>query len=104
MCSSDLLKLKGGSRGGQSLEIQPTQVMEIEGGLQADDIRKVVMPLPYNPPNAVLFQLLGFLVDAGKGVIRTTLDDIADGNPNAPVGLCVPRHGREPVRAELLLW
>lgn len=84
--SQTMLKLKGGSRGGQSLEIQPTQVMEIEGGLAADDIRKLVMPLPYNPPNGVLFSLLGFLVDAGKGVIRTTLDDIADGNPNAPVG------------------
>jgi hypothetical protein len=60
--------------------------MEIEGGMAADDIRKLIMPLPYNPPSAVLFQLLGFLVDAGKGVIRTTIDDVADGNPNAPVG------------------
>jgi len=84
--SQTMLKLKGGSKGGQSLEIQPTQVMEIEGGLAADDIRKLVMPLPYNPPSAVLYQLLGFLVDAGKGVIRTTVEDIADGNPNAPVG------------------
>jgi chaperonin GroES len=84
--SQTMLKLKGGSKGGQSLEIQPTQVMEIEGGLAADDIRKLIMPLPYNPPSPVLFQLLGFLVDAGKGVIRTTVEDIADGNPNAPVG------------------
>ena len=84
--SQTMLKLKGGSKGGQSLEIQPTQVMEIEGGMAADDIRKLIMPLPYNPPSAVLYQLLGFLVDAGKGVIRTTIDDIADGNPNAPVG------------------
>lgn len=84
--SQTMLKLKGGSRGGQSLEIQPTQVMEIEGGLAADDIRKLIMPLPYNPPSAVLFQLLGFLVDAGKGVIRTSMEDIADGNANAPVG------------------
>ena len=84
--SQTMVKLKGGSRGGQSLEIQPTQTIEIEGGLAADDIRKLIMPLPYNPPNPVLFNLLGFLIDAGKGVIRTTLDDIADGNPNAPVG------------------
>ena len=84
--SQTMLKLKGGSKGGQSLEIQPTQVMEIEGGLAADDIRKLIMPLPYSPPNPVLFSLLGFLVDAGKGVIRTTMEDIADGNPNAPVG------------------
>ena len=84
--SQTMLKLKGGSKGGQSLEIQPTQVMEIEGGMAADDIRKLIMPLPYSPPNPVLFSLLGFLVDAGKGVIRTTMEDIADGNPNAPVG------------------
>jgi hypothetical protein len=84
--SQTMLKLKGGSKGGQSLEIQPTQVMEIEGGLAADDIRKLIMPLPYSPPNPVLFQLLGFLVDAGKGVIRTSMEDIADGNANAPVG------------------
>lgn len=84
--SQTMLKLKGGSKGGQSLEIQPTQVMEIEGGLAADDIRKLIMPLPYNQPSPVLFSLLGFLVDAGKGVIRTTIDDVADGNPNAPVG------------------
>lgn len=89
--SQTMVKLKGGSRGGQSLEIQPTEVMEIEGGLQADDIRKVIMPLPYNPPNAVLFQLLGFLIDAGKGVIRTTLDDLTDSNPNTPVGTTLAR-------------
>jgi hypothetical protein len=81
-----MLKLKGGSRGGQSLNIQPTQVEEIEGGLNIDDIRKIAMPLPFNPPSAVLYELLGFLVDAGQNVIRTTLDSISDGNPNAPVG------------------
>jgi hypothetical protein len=44
------------------------------------------MPLPYNQPSPVLFSLLGFLVDAGKAVIRTSMEDIADGNANAPVG------------------
>ena len=81
-----MLKLKGGSRGGQSLNIQPTQVEEIEGGLNVDDVRKIAMPLPFNPPSPVLFSLLSFLVDAGQGVIRTTLDSAADQNPNAPVG------------------
>ena len=84
--SQTMLKLKGGTAGGQSLQIQPGQVEEIEGGLNVDDVRKLAMPLPYNPPNPVLFQLLGFLVDAGKGVVRTSLEDIADGNANAPVG------------------
>ena len=84
--SQTMLKLKGGSRGGQSLDIQPTEIMEIEGGLNVDDIRKLAMPLPFNQPSAVLMQLLGFLVDAGKGVVQTTLEDAAANNPNAPVG------------------
>ena len=84
--SQTMLKLKGGSRGGQSLNIQPTQVEEIEGGLNVDDVRKIAMPLPFNPPSAVLFQLLGFLVDAGKGVVRTTMDEVSESNQNVPVG------------------
>jgi hypothetical protein len=81
-----MLKLKGGTRGGQSLNIQPTQVEEIEGGLNVDDVRKLAMPIPFNPPSPTLFQLLGFVVDAGKGVVRTSMDNLADQNPNAPVG------------------
>lgn len=84
--SQTMLKLKGGTAGGQSLTIQPGQIEEIEGGLNVDDVRKLAMPLPYNQPSPVLFQLLGFLVDAGKNVVRTSMEDIADGNPNAPVG------------------
>ena len=84
--SQTMLKLKGGTAGGQNLQLQPGQTEEIEGGLNVDDIRKLAMPLPYNPPSPVLFQLLGFLIDAGKGVVRTSLEDIADGNTNAPVG------------------
>ena len=89
--SQTMLKLKGGSRGGQTLNIQPTQVEEIEGGLNVDDIRKLAMPLPFNPPSAVLYQLLGTLVDASKGVVRTTLEDAVDGNANAPVGTTMAR-------------
>ena len=89
--SQTMLKLKGGTRGGQTLEIQPTQVLEIEGGLNVDDVRKLAMPLPYNPPSAVLLQLLGVLVDAGKGVVRTTLEDLADSNSNTPVGTTLAR-------------
>jgi hypothetical protein len=84
--SQTMLKLKGGTAGGQSLSLQPGQTEEIEGGLNVDDVRKLAMPLPYNPPSPVLFSLLGFLVDAAKGVVRTSMEDIADNNPNAPVG------------------
>jgi hypothetical protein len=80
-----LLKLKGGP-GGQTLNVQPTEVVEIEGGTMVDDVRKIAMPLPFNGPSPVLFQLLGFLVDAGKGVVQTTFEKLADQNPNQPVG------------------
>jgi chaperonin GroES len=83
--SQTMLKLKG-SVNGQSIRVQPGETVEIEGGLNVDDIRKLAMPMPYNPPNATLFSLLGFLVDAGKNVISASLDSVADGNPNAPVG------------------
>ena len=80
-----LLKLKGGP-GGQTINLQPTEVVEMEGGALIDDVRKLAMPMPFNPPSAVLFQLLGFLVDAGKGVIQTSFEKLSDQNPNQPVG------------------
>lgn len=80
-----MLKLKGGPNG-QTLNIQPTEVAEIEGGALVDDVRKLAMPVPFNPPSPVLYQLLGFLVDAGRGVIQTTFEKLADANPNQPVG------------------
>ena len=82
-----LLKLKGGSAGGQSLNLSATGVTEIEGGLNVDDVRKLAMPIPFNPPSPTLFQLLGFMVDAGRGVVKTTFENLSDGaNPNMPVG------------------
>lgn len=80
-----MLKLKGGP-GGQSLNIMPTEVVEIEGSGMIDDIRKIAMPIPFNGPSPVLFQLLGFLVDAGKSVVQTTFEKLSDQNPNQPVG------------------
>ena len=80
------LKLKGGGKGGATETLMPTQVTELEGTLIQDDIRKTIMPLPFNPPSQVLFALLGFVVDAGKGVVRTTFDNVADNHPNMPVG------------------
>ena len=80
-----MLKLKGGP-GGQTLNLQPTEIAEIEGGALVDDIRKIAMPIPFNPPSPTLFQLLGFLVDAGKGVIQTSFEKLSDQSATQPVG------------------
>jgi chaperonin GroES len=80
-----LLKLKGGP-GGQTINVQPTEVVEMEGGALIDDVRKLAMALPFNGPSPTLFQLLGFLVDAGKGVVQTSFEKLSDTNAQQPVG------------------
>ena len=84
--SATMLKLKGAKISGQSQEIEITQVTEIEGGIGVDDIRKLAMPLPFNPPSTVLFELLGWLTTAAKGVVTTAEEKIADAKSTMPVG------------------
>ena len=84
--SATMLKLKGAKMSGQSVNIEPTQVVEIESAPGIDDIRKIAMPVPFNPPNGVLLQLLGWLTDAAKGVVTTAEEKIANVNAQAPVG------------------
>jgi hypothetical protein len=84
--SQTLLKLKGGRIGGQSDRIEPTQVVEIEGAPGVDDVRKIAMAMPFNPPSGVLFDLLGWLTAAAKGVVTTAEEKIGEANNQMPVG------------------
>lgn len=84
--AATMLKLKGAKISGQSTQVEVTQVAEIEAGPGINDIRQVAMPMPFNAPSPVLFQLLGWLSSAAKGVITTSEEKIADVNANAPVG------------------
>jgi hypothetical protein len=42
--------------------------------------------MPFNPPSAVLFSLLGWLTTAAKGVVTTAEEKIGDVSANTPVG------------------
>jgi hypothetical protein len=84
--AATMLKLKGAKISGQSQEVEVTQVTEIEGAPGVDDIRKIAMPMPFNPPSPVLMELLGWLTTTAKGVVSTAEEKIADVNANAPVG------------------
>ena len=84
--AATMLKLKGAKISGQSTQVEVTQVAEIEGAPGVDDIRKIAMPMPFNPPSQVLFELMGFLDQAAKGVVTTAEEKIADITSNAPVG------------------
>lgn len=83
-----MLKLKGMRVSGQTTNPMPGQVIEIEGpaGMTDPDIRRLAMPMPFNQPSPVLFQLLGWITDAAKGVVSTAEEKIADASNNMPVG------------------
>ena len=84
--SATMLKLKGAKISGQSQQVDVTQIVEIEGAPGVQDIRQIAMPMPFNPPSPVLFQLLGWLDQAAKGVVTTSEEKIADVTSNTPVG------------------
>ena len=84
--AATMLKLKGAKISGQSQEVDVTQIVEIEGAPGVDDIRKIAMPMPFNPPSGVLFELVGYLDKAARGVVTTAEEKIADVNSNTPVG------------------
>lgn len=84
--------LKGSGTGAQVRQPNPNEFIEIESGMEAADIRQKVMPFATKEPSQALFSLLGFLVEAGKGAIRTSMDESAiDTNTNVPVGTQLSR-------------
>jgi hypothetical protein len=84
--AATMLKLKGAKISGQSQQVDVTQIVEVEGAPGVDDIRKIAMPMPFNPPSQVLFELVGYLDKAARGVVTTAEEKIADVNANTPVG------------------
>lgn len=82
-----MLKLKG-ARGsvGANKQVQITEVTEVDVPPNVNDIRQIAMPMPFNPPSTVLFQLLGWLTDAAKGVVSTAEEKISEAGNNMPVG------------------
>jgi len=67
--------------------LQPGEFRDVDAPGGA--IRESLMPLPFKGPDTVLFQLLGFVVDAGKRFATITDLKVGDGNQNAAVGTTV---------------
>lgn len=84
--AATMLKLKSGRISGQNTQVSVTQVQEIEGPAGIDDIRKLAMPMPFNPPSPVLFSLMQDLYGLAKGVIATTEEKIGQVGDRTPVG------------------
>ena len=84
--AATMLKLKGGRIVGQNTQVNVTQVCDIEGPAGIDDVRKVAMPMPFNPPSPVLASLLDSLYGLAKGVISSTEDQVSQVGDRTPVG------------------
>lgn len=81
------LILKGSSTTAQTRRPKVGEFTEIDTGLEAQDIRQRVMQFTTGPADPQLFQILGFIVNAARECIRTTVDETAPNqNPNQPVG------------------
>jgi len=89
------LKLKGGRTAGQSIQVNATELAEIDAPAGTDDIRKIVMAFPFAGPSPVLFNLLEWLTQQAEGVISTASEAISQGSADMPVGtaLALIEHG-----------
>lgn len=82
-----LVKLKGANTSGQTIDLSYGKITEIEGAIGGEnDIRKLMMAVPWNPPSMALFQLLGLMTEYGEQVVQTTFENAAEASPNMPVG------------------
>ena len=79
-------KLRGRVSGGE-VQVNPGEFVDLDATV--DDVNKAIMPLPFKEPSGSLFQLLGFIVDAGQRFASTADLNVGDVNPNAPVGSTV---------------
>ena len=82
-----LLKLKGTNFSGQTIQLAATNITEVEGGIATDDIRKLIMAVPFNPPSQVLVELLGLLIKEGDETVKTAMENLSENaNAQMPVG------------------
>jgi len=79
-------KLRGRVTGGD-VQVNPGEFVDLDSTV--DDVNKAIMPLPFKEPSGSLFNLLGFMVDAGQRFASTADLNVGDVNPNAPVGSTV---------------
>lgn len=92
--SQSAVKLKGGRTSGEQVAVSQTQITEMSAPANVDDIRKLIMPLPFPGPSNVLFTLLEWLTGQSEIFIATASEKIADAK-DMPVGtaLALIEHG-----------
>jgi hypothetical protein len=67
--------------------LQPGEFRDVDAPSGA--IREGLMPLPYKEPSTTLFNLLGFVVQAGQRFAQVADMQVGDANQGAPVGTTI---------------
>jgi len=78
------LKSRGLRIKGDDTPIQPGEFRDVDIGSGA--LRDNILPLPYKEPSAVLYQLLGTIVEEGRRFAATADMKVSDMSAQAPVG------------------
>jgi hypothetical protein len=78
------LKARGLRIKGDDNPIMPGEFRDVD--VASGNIRDSITFLPYKEPSAVLYQLLGNLVDEGRRIGSIAEMDVGESNPEAPVG------------------
>lgn len=78
------LKARGLRIKGDDNPIMPGEFRDVD--VSSGSIRDSITFLPYKEPSAVLYQLLGNLVEEGRRIGSIAEMDVGDANPEAPVG------------------
>jgi hypothetical protein len=78
------LKARGMRIKGDDTPIQPGEWRDAD--VPGGTLRESLFPLPYKEPSAVLYQLLGNVVDEGRRIGSVADVDVGNMNPEAPVG------------------
>lgn len=78
------LKARGLRIKGDDNPIMPGEFRDVD--VASGSIRDSITFLPYKEPSAVLYQLLGNLVDEGRRIGSIAEMDVGNSNPEAPVG------------------
>ena len=80
------VKLKGGRTTPNEIRPEPGTWVDVDAGAATDDIRKVMMALPYAGPNAELIALWKEITQNARMLAGTVEIETGEGRTNVPVG------------------
>lgn len=91
--SAQFANMQGGFKSKDAKTAGGTKIISpgewVDTDMTSEELSKAFFPIPYDEPSVVLFQLLGFLVDAAQRFANTTEAMVGDADNTGPVGTTV---------------